>query len=274
MTDPQTIMFSLALICCALATVGYLSSLLVKRVLLAKMSTWILAVGFGLLTLDLLWVFIYSPGWGHFGSRHILCLYAWAVAGLYLGFQLKTKTHLLGAFVAPFILLFMIVAAGQDADKKLLAADWQNALTTLHLILAIIGEALFMLASCAGAMFLIQSRLLKHKKPGTMGRLLPSLSDLDRINHLGLLWGFPVLTMGILAGAVFASLAWEWRWLTDPKVIWSVAVWIVYGVLLHQRLAIGWKGFRMAFLSCVLMLVFVATYLLVRYCFSTMHNFI
>ncbi len=274
MTDPQAILFGLALVCCALATVGYLLSLLVKRVFLAKISTWILAAGFGFLTLDLLWVFIYAEGWGHFGSRHFLCLYAWAVAGIYLGFQFKTKTRLLGAFVAPFILLFMIVAAGQEADKKLLAADWQSSLTTLHLILAIVGEALFVLASCAGAMFLIQSRLLKHKKPGEMGRLLPSLGDLDRINHMGLLWGFPILTLGIITGAVFASLAWEGRWLADPKVIWSVAVWMVYGVLLHQRLAIGWKGFRMAFLSCTLMLVFVATYLLVRYCFSTMHIFI
>ena len=93
-------------------------------------------------------------------------LFAGEFACIYLGLQLKTKTRLLGAFIAPFILLFLIAAAGQGSDRNLVPSQWQGGLTTLHLVLAIAGEALFVLASAAGAMFLIQNNLLKNKKPG------------------------------------------------------------------------------------------------------------
>ena len=274
MTSLEMSLFLLAAVTCALATVGYLLSLLVKKVVLAKISTWILAGGFVFLTLNLLFAALHSSGWENFGSRHFLSVYAWAIAGIYLGLQFKTKTRLLGAFIAPFILLFLIAAAGHDAEKNLVPPQWQGWLTTLHLILAIAGEALFVLASAAGAMFMIQNSLLKHKKPGSMGRLLPSLGDLDRINHLGLLWGFPLLTLGMIAGATYAALVWGRLWPVDPKVIWSLVIWVVYGVLLHQRLAIGWKGFRMAALSCVVFVLFLLSALLIRFCFATVHNFI
>lgn len=274
MTKPELMLFGLALSLCALATAGYLLSLLVKRVTLAKISTWILAAGFIGLTMNLLLAASHSSGWGNFGSRHFLSIYAWVMAGIYLGLQFKTKTRLLGAFIAPLILLFLIAAAGQEADKNLVPPERQGWLTTLHLVLAIAGEALFVLASAAGAMFLIQNNLLKHKKPGPLGRLLPSLNDLDRINHLGLLWGFPLLTVGMIGGAVYAVLVWGGPWLADPKVLWSFAIWVVYGFLLHQRLAIGWRGARMAAYSCVGFIVFLLSALVIRFCLSTVHNFI
>lgn len=274
MTSLEMIIFVLALACCALATAGYLLSLLVKRVVLAKVSTWILAAGFLFLTLNLLGAAFHSSGWVNFGSRNFLSIYAWAIAGIYLGLQFKTRTRLLGAFIAPFILLFLIAAAGQESGKNLVPPQWQGWLTTFHLVLAIAGEALFVLASAAGAMFMIQNSLLKHKKPGKMSRVLPSLGDLDRINHLGLLWGFPLLTLGMIGGAIYAAFVWGGLWPADPKVIWSFAVWIVYGFLLHQRLAIGWKGSRMATICCVVFVLFLLSALVIRFCLTTVHNFI
>lgn len=274
MISMGTAMFASALVCCAFAAAGYLLSLLVKRVILAKASTWILSAGFLFLSLNLIGAAVNSSGWGNFGARHFLSVYAWVIAGIYLGLQFKTKTRLLGAFIAPFILLFLIAAAGSEADKNLVPPQWQGWLTTFHLVLAIAGESLFVLASAAGAMFMIQNSLLKHKKPGKMGRLLPSLGDLDRINHVGLLWGFPLLTLGVIGGAVYAVFVWGNLWIYDSKVIWSFAVWIIYGFLLHQRLAIGWKGFRMAAWSCAVFALFLLSALVIRFCFSTVHNFI
>jgi ABC-type transport system involved in cytochrome c biogenesis permease subunit len=136
------------------------------------------------------------------------------------------------------------------------------------------GEALFIIASCAGLMFIMQNALLKNRKLSRTSRLLPSLNDLDRINHICLLWGFPVLSLGIIAGAIFAELNWKTGWLTDPKVIWTFAGWIIYGFLLHQRLAIGWKGYRMAVISGAAFILLLLSYGSVRICFSTLHNFI
>jgi ABC-type transport system involved in cytochrome c biogenesis permease subunit len=269
-----TIAFKIALSCCAVSTVGYLSSLLIKRVKLAKISTWILAAAFGFLTVDLLFAFINSSVLINPGSRDFLSLCAWSVCAVYLALQFKTKTRVLGAFISPFILLFMIAAAGETSGKTLLPQNLQNWLTAVHLFFVIMGEALFIIASCAGLMFIMQNSLLKNRKLSRTSRLLPSLSDLDRINHLCLLWGFPVLSLGIIAGAVFAELNWQTGWLTDPKVVWTFAAWIVYGFLLHQRLAIGWKGYRMAVISGVAFILLLLSYGSVRICFSTLHNFI
>jgi len=97
---------------------------------------------------------------------------------------------------------------------------------------------------------------------------------LDRINHLCLLLGFPILTVGLFAGIVFARFTRETGWLADPKIIWTLVVWALYGFLLHQRLAIGWKGIRMAVLSCAVFVLFLLSYLGVRTFFLTMHDFI
>ena len=274
MTDLETILFVAACLCSALATLGYLLSLLMKRVQQARVSTWVLAAGFALLSAVLVLSVFHTEGLGGFGSRRFLTIYAWALAGIYLGLQFKTKTRVLGAFVAPVILLFLIAAAGSGADRNLVPPAWQGWLTVVHLVLAIAGEALFVLASAAGAMFLIQNRLIKSKKTGSMIRFLPSLGDLDRINGIGLLWGFVLLTFGMVGGAISAAFVWEGSWALDPKMIWSLAVWAAYGILLHQRLAIGWRGHRMAAWSCAAFAVFAVSGLVIRFCLPTVHSFI
>ena len=270
----EIILFRIAFVLCTLSVTGYLLSLLIKKVVLAKISTWILAIAFGFLTIYLLLALISSAGFHNLGSRAFFSFCALSASGVYLVLQFKTKTRLLGAFISPFVLFFMIAAAGRQTDKSLLPEAWGNWLTMAHLTLTIIGGVLFVLASCAGAMFIIQNGLLKHKKLSSMSRLLPSLNDLDKINHICLLWGFPVLTIGIVAGAVFAGFTWERGWPADPKIIWTFSAWIIYGFLLHQRLAIGWKGFRMAVVSCAVFILFLLSYVGVRFYFTTLHNFI
>ncbi len=270
----ELVLFMVALVFCALSTIGYLLSLVIKKIALAKISTWILAVSFIFLTMNLLLAAINAAGLVNIGSRAFFSFCAWSASGVYLALQFKTKTRLLGAFIAPFILLLIIAAAGQGTNKSLLPENLQSWFTIVHLILVILGEALFVVASCAGAMFVIQNGLLKHKKLNRMSRLLPSLNDLDRINHICLLWGFPLLTVGIIAGTVFAGFTWKSGWPADPKIVWTFAVWIIYGFLLHQRLAIGWKGFRMAVVSCAVFILFLLSYIGVRFCFTTLHDFI
>lgn len=270
----ELIAFMIALILCAVSTIGYLSSLLVKRVRLAKISTWILTVAFVFLSVKFLFIIINSSWLVNPDSKDFLSFCAWSVCAVYLVLQFKTKTRVLGAFISPLILLLMIAAAGEEAGKNLRPQNLQSGLTALHLFLTIFGEALFVIASCAGLMFIMQNRLLKSRTLSGMSRLLPSLNDLDRINHMCLLWGFPLLSVGVIAGVVFAQMSWKTGWLTDPKIVWTFAAWIIYGFLLHQRLAIGWKGYRMALISGIIFILLLMSYLGVKICFPTLHNFI
>ena len=141
-------------------------------------------------------------------------------------------------------------------------------------MLSVTGEALFAVASCAGLMYLIQDDMLKRKKTGSLIRLFPSLRDLDRINHLCLSWGFPLLTLGILAGSLWARIVWGRHWQWDPKQVWTLLAWVCYAFLLHQRLAIGWRGRKAALWSLMVLSFLVILLTLGKLFIPSVHPFV
>jgi ABC-type transport system involved in cytochrome c biogenesis permease subunit len=123
-------------------------------------------------------------------------------------------------------------------------------------------------------MYLIQDSLIKRKKGRRFITLLPSLSDLDKINRICLLWGFLLLTAGILVGSIWARTMWGNNWQWDPKRIWTMTAWLCYAFLLYQRLATGWTGRRAAIFSVVAFILFLVSFILTNRLFTTLHSFI
>jgi cytochrome c-type biogenesis protein CcsB len=266
--------YKITLIIYLLSTVGYITSLLVRRVLMARVATWVLFTAFMIHTVSLVLRYMktgYSPV---IGFHETLSFFAWIMTAIYLALQLKTKTRVLGAFVSPVVFLLVIVASIRLGGNVSLPAVLQGSLVPVHVILSVTGEALFVLASCAGAMYLIQENFIKKKKVKSFSRLLPPLRDLDNINHLCLLVGFPLLTLGILLGAIWARTVWGSHWQWDPKQVWTLLAWISYGVVLHQRLALGWKGQKAALLSLMVLSFLLVFFVIASLCFTTVHRFI
>ena len=260
--------FKLALAAYLISTLGYIASLLVRRVLIAKGSTWILFSAFALHTAFYLAQLILTHTLSIKNFHETLSFFAWILCGIYLILQLKTKTRVLGAFISPVAFLLMVGASVGVEGPVTIPDTLKGGLVTLHVTLSIAGEALFALASCAGAMYLIQNRLIKEKSIGSFSRLLPSLKELDNINHICLLWGFPLLTLGVVAGSIWARTVWGSHWQWDPKQIWTLAAWLLYALLLHQRLALGWKGRRVALFSVLAFLVLLAGFFLEKAFFN------
>jgi ABC-type transport system involved in cytochrome c biogenesis permease subunit len=69
------------------------------------------------------------------------------------------------------------------------------------------------------------------------------------MNRHGLPFGFFLLTLGIISGALWAASAWGTYWTWDPKETWSLITWFVYAAMVHQRVVLGWRGKRAAFLA-------------------------
>jgi len=268
--------FKLALFAYFLSTIGYVTSILVKRVLIAKTSTWILFSAFIIHTIYIVFRWMetgYSPVINVYES---LSFIAWAISGSYLAFQTKTKTRILGSFVSPVAFLLMVEASASgglvgDISMPAILKGW---LVPVHTMLSLTGEALFVLACLSGIMYLIQDNFLKKKKSYSFSRLLPPLRDLDRINHICVLWGFPLLTLGVIAGSIWARTVWGSHWQWDPKQVWTMISWLLYAFLLHQRLAIGWKGKKAAVLSILAFGILLFAVVGVSIFFVTVHNFI
>ena len=77
-----------------------------------------------------------------------------------------------------------------------------------------------------------------------------SLADtLDNISYRIIGLGFPLLTIGIIAGAVWANEAWGSYWSWDPKETWALITWLVFAAYLHSRITKGWQGRKPAILA-------------------------
>ncbi|MDD2672135.1 MAG: cytochrome c biogenesis protein CcsA [Syntrophales bacterium] len=264
--------FKAALFGYLLSTCGYMASLILKRVSAARISAWVLLAAFVLHTVSL---GLRAGGAGLTPAVNLheaLSFFSWAISGGYLAFQLKTRTRVLGAFVSPAALILMLAAAS-GLDVISIPESLEGGLVAAHVILSLTGEALLGLACLAGIAYLLQDRWLKNRRVTGYSRLLPPLGDLDRIGHICLLIGFPLLTFGIAAGSIWAGSVWGSHWSWDSKQILTSLAWLAYAVLLHQRLAIGWTGRKAAVLSIAAFL-FVLFTLIGNAFFRSVHNFV
>jgi cytochrome c-type biogenesis protein CcsB len=101
-----------------------------------------------------------------------------------------------------------------------------------------------------------------------------SLADtLDNVSYRIIGLGFPLLTIGIIAGAVWANEAWGSYWSWDPKETWALITWLVYAAYLHARITRGWQGRRPAILAASGFLVIWVCYLGVNLLGKGLHSY-
>jgi cytochrome c-type biogenesis protein CcsB len=127
----------------------------------------------------------------------------------------------------------------------------QSGWVVFHVSTLFLANVMFALACMAGVMYLLQERQIKRKSFGYLFSRLPPLQRLDKINYHCLLVGFPLMTIGLVTGFGYASLIWRKTWSGDPKEILSLVTWLIYAILVHERLTVGWRGRRSAWLSIV-----------------------
>jgi cytochrome c-type biogenesis protein CcsB len=113
--------------------------------------------------------------------------------------------------------------------------------------------------------------------PPTAAYLSPqrlSLAEtLDNISYRIIGLGFPLLTIGIIAGAVWANEAWGSYWSWDPKETWALITWLVFAAYLHARLTKGWQGRKPAILAASGLAVVWICYLGVNLLGKGLHSY-
>jgi ABC-type transport system involved in cytochrome c biogenesis permease subunit len=125
-----------------------------------------------------------------------------------------------------------------------------------------VGNAAFAIAFFAGILYLIQEKAIKDKNPGFFFRRLPSLKLLDSVGYASLIVGFPMLTFGMITGVIYAQMVRGRFWSWDPKEILGALTWLIFAALLHERLAVGWRGRRAAIITIVGFGILLLTFLL------------
>jgi len=265
--------FKLASFLYFFGSLAYLVYIIFLKENLSKLALTIVSIGFTSHTLALITRYAEAGHTPVTNLHESLSFFAWMMMGVLLIVNLKYKVKILGALITPIALILMLFAFTLPGEILPLAPVLRSFWHPFHVVFAFLGNAIFALAFCCGVMYLIQEKQLKSKKMGAITKRLPPLKVLDDLNYQSLKFGFPLLTLGIITGAVWANYAWGRYWDWDPKETWSLITWLLYAALLHQRLTVGWRGRKAAIMAIVGFLAVLFTFLGVNLLLSGLHTY-
>ncbi|MDR2051397.1 MAG: cytochrome c biogenesis protein [Deltaproteobacteria bacterium] len=245
-----------------------------KILVLGKFFTW---TGFALHTLLIISIILLN-GADDLSRGYFMQLLAWCILLAYfIGWRLL-KSGFLSLTASPLALLLFILALKVDKVQIEMPGTLKELFIALHIGPMYTSLGLLTLAFGAALLFLHMDRKIKSKTRLTeFDRGLPALGTYDRINHLAVVFGFPLYTLGIAAGFIWAPLTWgreggilgSW----DPKEIFSVFVWFLYASTFYLRILRGWRGRKAALLILFIFGISAFSLLGVNLFMPTHHSF-
>lgn len=203
---------------------------------------------------------------------------SWVLVAIDLYLVVRSpKSVAVGAFVLPMVLAMLAVAGlSKRPDDWSTWGDRTAFWGSVHGLLLLGGVVSACVAVLAGVMYLVQANRLKHKRAPRFGFKLPSLEQSERLNQAAITLAFPLLTAGLLIGvALVASVRTEagpiLRW-SDPKVISTGVMWLVFAVLVHARYRSAMRGRKVMVLTMVAFAFLIFTWVGVDLLLPTGHG--
>ncbi len=237
----------------ATSVVGYLLHLLWRRPWMWRGAFVLVLAAFVLQSAVLVQRWVaggYLPVTNLFGTQFF---FSWALAGTYLYFELRYRIHGAGLFVMFLTLLLLGSALTRDPALPMLIPALDTPLFTIHVSFSFVGYAFFAMAFSLGCLYLIQRRA------GT--GFLPPLPLLRKLNEESIFLGFCFFTLCMVAGSIWAHVAWGHYFSWNIKGVWSFVVWLFYGGMCHAKFVKRWQGTGYAWLSIAGFAVVLFTYL-------------
>ncbi|ODS32312.1 MAG: cytochrome c biogenesis protein resC [Candidatus Scalindua rubra] len=171
-------------------------------------------------------------------------------------------------FVMPIVTGFSIAAFALVSNDLTLTYDLKKFWLFAHIIPIFLGYAAFTVSFILSVMYLTQERQLKKKAFGPLFESLPSLETLDTLMWKTVTFGFPLLTIGLVSGTIWAktsNILGE-LWYLDSKVLLGALTWLIYAALLHLRLGASFHGTKVACVTIggfiIVILTFIGPFLM------------
>jgi ABC-type transport system involved in cytochrome c biogenesis permease subunit len=202
-----------------------------------------------------------------------LSLFGWLLAATYLGLELYYHERSVGAFVLPCVLALFAIGTWSGPDLSATRQE-QGAMFALHVTLSVLAYAAFALAFVLSVVYLLQNRYLRRRRPGRVLWRFPPLEGLERMSRGSVRVGLVSLVIGTALG-----ILWQWqiqhRFLfTDPKVLVTVAIVLLYAVYLRLSLRGGWRGARASLVCVLTFLLVIFSYAVVNMYLSQFHRYL
>ena len=175
---------------------------------------------------------------------------------VFLALVLRYRAYFLGLFVmVPVVLGLGLCATVLYTAAGPLMPALHSYWIAIHVTAAIISSGIFIVAGTTTVMYLLAERnavrVAAGSAPGGVMQRLPKPEVLDRLSYRTVVFGFPIWTFAVIAGAIWADQAWGRYWGWDPKETWAFITWVVYAGYLHARATAGWRGRKAAIIQLV-----------------------
>jgi len=251
------------------STVLYAYYFLSKRASFSFYATLLTGAGFLTLTAS---VGLHSSAaegsrlWGSYS----LVLAAWAIVLVYFVVEHLIHLKVYGTILVPIALVVLVVAqilgAGAPAVKPpeadiLLLNNWR---VIVHVVLIVFANAGFAVGGAASAAYLGLEAQLKKHRTSTLFKRLPSLAQTDLVARRAISFAFPVYSAGLLLGILRALETDVAMWWSDPRIILSGIVWVIFAVYLFLHYARNSSGQTAARIALVGVLFVIALTILAR----------
>ncbi len=149
---------------------------------------------------------------------------------------------------------------GRTPEAKPLSPPLQSWWFEWHVVVAFSSYAVFVVSSAFEATYLIARRLLENRDHA-LGLTTEELKPFRGMATKLVIFGFPMLTFGILSGAAWANEAWGRYWGWDPKETWSLITWTVFAMYLHAQSVPRWRENVASTLNLLGFLCMIMTFL-------------
>jgi cytochrome c-type biogenesis protein CcsB len=203
------------------------------------------------------------------------------VAAIFFGYvMLRYRAWALGVFVmgAVVIALGLAETVIYTAAGPLVPA-LQSYWLSIHVTAMTLATGVFFVAAVLGIMYLAAERYRARvaagkAQPGNgLIARIPSPAQLDKLTYRTVIFGFPVWTFGVIAGAIWADQAWGRYWGWDPVETWAFITWVVYAAYLHARATAGWRGRRAHYIQLLGFASLTFNMLVVQVFITGMHSY-
>jgi cytochrome c-type biogenesis protein CcsB len=190
--------------------------------------------------------------------------------------MLSYSALMVGSLIA---IAFLVITQGKDIQLRGSSVGTgayrnQKELKTEEVELNSITSVSFNQETRTSITAVLTNPLTEIKTVATLSPQRLSLADtLDNISYRIIGLGFPLLTIGIISGAVWANEAWGSYWSWDPKETWALITWLVFAAYLHARITKGWQGRKPAILAASGFMVVWICYLGVNFLGKGLHSY-
>jgi ABC-type uncharacterized transport system permease subunit len=231
----------------------------------------------GTVLLHLVYLTVLTVRWGQFPAATVsqaLSIVAFAVAVVYVFVEWHGRARSTGFWLVSLVFFFQLLSSMLARANPPEREIFHDPLFAMHVSLALLGYAAFVVGAGYAFLFLQLYRDLKAGRFSTFYGKLPPLEVLERMMLGALSVGFIALTGAVLTGGIWAERLLHEAWLRDPKILFTLATWVLYALALLMRRLQRWQGRQTALASLAGFGAILFSLMAVNFFFTDFHGFL